>query len=170
MKKLIIILVIGLICAGCSSTSSRNIGVVDTSGKFEVEVINPLLEADVEIGKKTTGTAANGVFMFIFPFGDNGKVYGFDWLDTPIIPGLAIQLPFSGAEGKGARDFATYRACKNVGADFLVAPRYVIKKYSFFGFYKTYEATVTGFAGRYKGFKSVPEEAKKCYEKKLQNL
>lgn len=151
MSRLMLLsaLLLGLVSSGCTTINKSQ-----RSGSIDI-----MLQADmnanvtVDMNRKLKGTATEMRILGI-PFktskyyadgvsynGGGGGFFGFDGL-----AGLA----------KSAAAYKAVRSQKDV--DVLVAPQYVIKKTSLFPFYTKVTATVTGYAGKIRSIKNMPQK------------
>lgn len=117
---------------GCSTVQTSELSQVKScGGDLSVDMKNPIILADCKIGGKVSGEATYG---YLFGFIPLGEVKPWD-----------------------AEDYAIYNACMNGDADFLVSPVFMTKRNDYF-FWTGLSVSVTGRAGKYTDFRTVPYE------------
>lgn len=135
MKKILALAAVAVLgISGCASVHQS------APSKYAGPVVSSCLTAETEVGGAISGASTTTRILGLFKFGDgefaDGVGYGVG----------GFSLGFSDAEDTKAA--AAYKAIKKSGADTVIAPKYVVEEYDFFGLYKTTTATINGRAGK----------------------
>jgi hypothetical protein len=143
MKKLLTLAAIFAL-AGCTSLNQS------APSSWSGPKVDNCLNAETQVGGDTSGTSTTTRILGFIKFGDSEYADGVGYGVSSFGLGLS--------DAEDTKAAAAYKAIKKSGADTLVAPKYVVEEYNFFGIYKTTKATVNGRSG--KTGKIVPVECK----------
>lgn len=136
MSKLLSFVVIPavILVTGCTSMNHS------APSAYSGPELSSCLNAETEVGGPISGKSKTTRILGFIKFGDSeyadGVGYGVD----------SFSLGFSDAEDTKAA--AAYKAIKKSGADSIIAPKYDVVEYNFFGLYKTTTAVINGKAGK----------------------
>lgn len=101
--------------------------------------------ADVEVGNLAKGRSRTVVILGFITLGDSKFADGVNY---------GVNKPsFGFGATEDTKSAAAYNALKKTNADILVAPRYTVDEFNFFGIYKTIDAEVVGYSGTIKSVK-----------------
>jgi hypothetical protein len=143
-KKTSIALVSTAVFALLGGCTSLNQSVVSKPISISVE---KTFTPDIEVGKKTSGTANTTVILGLIKLGDSQFADGVNYS-----AGGALSLGSFGI-AEDTKSAAAYKAIKSAGADVLIAPTYVVTKNGIPLLFTRVKAEVTGFAGTVKSVK-----------------
>jgi uncharacterized protein YceK len=129
-----------VLVSGCSTLNQSQ-----HSSNLQITTVAPL-QADIEVGKKISGSASMTRILGIFNFGPNEYVDGVNYGDG----GNSLFTFSNYNELKGAAAYVAVTAAK---ADVIIAPQYIVQQNNYILF-KTINVTVNGYEGNIKGFKS----------------
>ena len=123
-----------LALSGCSTVNQS------APSSFAGPTVTSCLNAETEVGGAISGSSTTTRILGLIKFGDSefadGVGYG--------VGGFSLGL----SDAEDTKAAAAYKAIKKANADTVVAPKYVVDEYNFFGLYKTTTATITGKAGK----------------------
>jgi len=147
MKLFFTLLSLSFLFIGCSTTLNKS----QPAGALNLHVQSKL-DADVEVdmNRQVKGSAHQVKLLWIFPIKQSKRfVDGVNYSSGDT--GFKF---FSGGVEDETKAAAAYNAVIPNNVEVLVAPQYTIKvKSYFFGAWKEVTASVTGYAGKIKGFK-----------------
>jgi len=148
MKLLLIATSFTFLLAGCSTTINKS----QHSGSVNVN-INSHLKADVDVdmSRQVKGTANHKRLLWIFPIKSTDR-----FVDGVTYNGGESGFSlFSGGIVEETKSAAAYNAVVPNKVEVLIAPQYIVQvKSYFFGAWKEVTASVSGYAGKIRDFKS----------------
>jgi len=148
MKLLLIATSFTFLLAGCSTTINKS----QHSGSVNVN-INSHLKADVDVdmSRQVKGTANHKRLLWIFPIKSTDR-----FVDGVTYNGGETGFSlFSGGIVEETKSAAAYNAVVPNKVEVLIAPQYIVQvKSYFFGAWKEVTASVSGYAGKIRDFKS----------------
>lgn len=141
-KRILPVLLLALF-AGCSTVNTSQF-----SQPFGGKVYSSL-RADVAVGEKISGSASTVLLFGFITLGAPNK-----FADGIVYGAQQTSIPFFNPYEE-LKSAAAYNAVMDARADVIIAPRYTISGTNYFLF-KTINATVSGYKGTLKGFRTMP--------------
>lgn len=139
-KKMLQVLLLAML-SGCSTLNTSQFNE-PFSGK-----VTSSLKADVAVGEKISGSASAILLFGFITLGAPNK-----FADGIIYGAAPLNIPYFNPYEE-LKSAAAYNAVADSRADVIIAPRYTLSGTNYFLF-KTINATVSGFKGTLKGFRT----------------
>lgn len=147
MKSFIVLLTLSFLTVGCSTTLNKS----QPNGALDLHVQSKLnADVEVDMNRQVKGSAHQVKLLWFIPIKQSKR----------FVDGVNFSAQesgfkfFSGGVEDETKAAAAYNAVVPNDVEVLVAPQYTMKVKSYlFGAWKEVTVSVTGYAGKIKGFK-----------------